>query len=136
MAVFSPVLEIICGREGVPGRETIQCQSNNQLVSVVCSFDGGPEESCSFPLVLEFGRFGTDQHTVVVNATDAFGQFQILSFTFQLIERKFTCRGYYKCPLTSLFHFILQQQLHHHHQVHAIAINQLPLKQQTTYILL
>ena len=82
-------LNITCGFEAVPGRQTFSCGSNNQLVSVMCSFDGGPEENCSFPLVLGIGRFGTDEHTVVVTATDEFGQSQILTFTFQLIERKF-----------------------------------------------
>ena len=79
-----PGLELICGREGVPGRETILCGANNRLVSIVCSFDGGPEEVCSFPLVLEFSRFGSGEHTVVVNATDEFGQSEIVTFTFQL----------------------------------------------------
>ena len=54
----------------------------------MCSFDGGPEEICSFPLEVGIGRFGTELHTVVVTATDEFGQSQILTFTFQLIERK------------------------------------------------
>ena len=85
---FSSALELTCGGQGVPGRETIECESNNQLVSTVCSFDGGSEENCSFPLVLEIARFGTDEHTVVVTATDEFGQSLTFNFTFQLAERK------------------------------------------------
>ena len=84
-----PELNITCPIFAVPGRETIDCESSNQLVSITCSFDGGPEEVCSFPLVLEIGRFGTDEHTVVVNATDEFGQSRLLLFIFQLAERKF-----------------------------------------------
>ena len=29
-----------------------------QLKTVMCSFDGGPAEDCSFPLELDFHRFG------------------------------------------------------------------------------
>ena len=87
-STFFPELNVICGTGAVAGRQTFECVSNNQLASVVCSFDGGPEETCSFPLVVEIGRFGTEEHTVVVNATDVFGQSQILTFNFQLIERK------------------------------------------------
>ena len=81
-------LNITCPIGAVPGRQTFLCASNNQLVSIVCSFDGGPEENCSFPLVVGIGRFGTEQHTVIVTATDVYGQIQILNFTFALIERK------------------------------------------------
>ena len=82
-------LELTCGSLPEPGMETILCGINNQVMSTVCSFDGGPGESCSFPLVLEFGRFGSDEHTVVVNVTDVFGQSETVTFTFQLTERKY-----------------------------------------------
>ena len=84
-----PELEVVCGRQPEPGVETIFCGVTNQLMSVACSFDGGPEENCSFPLVLEFSRFGSEEHTVVVNVTDVFGQTQTVNFTFQLDERKY-----------------------------------------------
>ena len=71
------------------GRQTFECKSSNQLASVVCSFDGDPEENCSFPLVVEIGRFGTEKHTVVVTVTDVFGQTETLSFDFQLAKRKY-----------------------------------------------
>ena len=54
----------------------------------MCSFDGGPLDNCSFPLVFEIGRFGIDNHTVVVTVVDVFGQSLNLSFGFSLVERK------------------------------------------------
>ena len=86
--LFLSVLNVTCGITAVPGRQTFACNSNNRLVSTVCSFDGGPLENCSFPLVVGFGRFGTDNHTVVVTVVDEFGQSLNLSFDFSLIERK------------------------------------------------
>ena len=74
----------------MPGRETIDCSSNNDLASVACSFDGGPGETCSFPLEVGIGRFGTDRHTVDVTVLDVFGQSEVVSFNFSLIERKTT----------------------------------------------
>ena len=58
-------------------------------MSVECSFDDGPAENCSFPLVVGIDRFGTDNHTVVVTVVDEFGQSTDISFDFRLIERKF-----------------------------------------------
>ena len=80
---------IKCESGAVPGRQIFECDPSNQLASVVCSFDGGPKESCSFPLKVEIGRFGTEKHTVVVTATDVFGQTETLSFDFQLAKRKY-----------------------------------------------
>ena len=57
-------------------------------MSVVCSFDGGPAESCSLPLEVGIDRFGTDNHTVVITVTDGFGQPDKVGFDFRLIERK------------------------------------------------
>ena len=59
-------------------------------MSVECSFDDGPAENCSFPLVVGIDRFGTDNHTVVVTVVDEFGQSLDIPFGFRLIERKFT----------------------------------------------
>ena len=58
-------------------------------MSVECSFDDGPAENCSFPLVVGIDRFGTDNHTVVVTVVDEFGQSLDIPFGFRLIERKF-----------------------------------------------
>ena len=77
-----------CSRSAVPGRETIVCDSTNPLVSVSCSFDGGPAENCSFPLVLGIVRFGTVDHSVVITVIDGFGQSVPLSFDFRIVERK------------------------------------------------
>ena len=70
----------------MPGRETFDCQSNNQLVSVVCSFDKGPEKNCSFPLIVRIHEFGTEEHTLVVFATDEFGQSQNQTFNFKIVQ--------------------------------------------------
>ena len=80
-------LEIRCVTGVGPVSQVFQCESSNKLASVVCSFDGEPEESCSLPLVVEYGRFGTEKHTVVVNVTDVFGQTVTLTFDFQLLGR-------------------------------------------------
>ena len=58
-------------------------------MSVECSFDDGPAENCSFPLVVGIDRFGTDNHTVVVTVVDEFGHSLDIPFGFRLIERKF-----------------------------------------------
>ena len=72
------------------GRQTFECESSNQLASVTCSFDGEPEESCSLPLEVGIGRFGTEEHAVAVTFTNVYEQTVILTFDFQLIERSFT----------------------------------------------
>ena len=72
----------------MPGRQTFDCKSSNQLASVVCIFDFGPEESCSLPLVVEIDRFGTEKHSIIAVVTDVYEQWTILTFNFQLTERK------------------------------------------------
>ena len=52
---------------------------------MTCSFDGGVAEDCSLPLVLDIVRFGTDEHVVIVTATDEFGQTGTVALTFRLI---------------------------------------------------
>ena len=81
-------LEIDCFTEAIPGQLTFVCGYNYPLASVVCSFDGEPEEICSLPLVMEIGRFGTEKHTVVVTAIDVYGRTKILTLHFQLVESK------------------------------------------------
>ena len=75
---------------GVSGRVTIDCSFSNEVVSGMCSFDGGPLENCSFPLELGIDRFGTDNHTVEVTVVDVFGQ----SLTF---SRNFVVPGCKLC---------------------------------------
>ena len=84
----------ICGIYAVPGRQEFDCSFSNPVESVSCSFDGGEPENCSFPLKVEIGRFGTDNHTVVVTVVDEFGQSLNLTFNFRLIERKSTCNNH------------------------------------------
>ena len=64
------------------------CTFSNPVTSVVCSFDGGEVENCSFPLEVGIDRFGTDNHTVVVTVVDVFGQSLFFELDFRLIERK------------------------------------------------
>ena len=81
-------LDVVCVTETVPGSQKFICTSNNHLVSVMCSFDGGQAENCSLPLEVGIDRFGTDNHTVVITLTDEFGQSLSVSFDFSLIERE------------------------------------------------
>ena len=78
-------LEGVCGEIGGSGvRVTFTCSFNNPLSSLTCSFDGGPPEDCSPRLVVSIERFGTDPHTVVMTATDEFGQTFSLTRSFHL----------------------------------------------------
>ena len=74
-----------CNTFAVPGRQGFDCDFNNPVASAQCSFDDGPAESCSFPLVVGIDRFGTDNHTVVVTVFDEFGRSLNLTFNFNLI---------------------------------------------------
>ena len=56
----------------------------SQLTSVLCSFDDGEQENCSFPLVVETERFGIDTHMVNVTVIQELKGSQELNFTFQL----------------------------------------------------
>ena len=77
-----------CPIEAVSGQQTFLCDSNNELVSIMCSFDGGETENCSFPLVVAVDRFGIGCHTVDITVRDVFGQSLDLSFSFRFEERK------------------------------------------------
>ena len=95
----STALESDCEISGVPERKMFDCISSNQLVSVKCSFDGGPGEACSFPLEVEINRFGTDNHTLLVTVVDVFGQSLSIPFRFRLAE----CESFkYRCVASRL----------------------------------
>lgn len=81
-------LNVTCNRTAEPGREIINCMFTNPLESVMCVYDGGMPETCSFPLILDVERFGTDNHTLLITAVDGFGQTKVLEFVFQLSSRK------------------------------------------------
>ena len=81
-------LEGECRAFGVTGRQRFDCTFSNNLTSITCSFDGGEAEDCSFPVIVDFERFGTENHTLVVTVVDEFGQFLDIVFEFQLTERK------------------------------------------------
>ena len=82
--ILLAVLTGVCGTTGVPGTQRFDCDFTNNVVSVTCSFDGGAPEDCQLPLVVEIERFGTDNHTVVLTATDEFGQTVDITLRFQL----------------------------------------------------
>ena len=87
---YSTELTLGCSEGAVAaGRLTIDCTASNELASVSCSFDGGATETCSFPLELGIGRFGTDDHTLLLTVEDVFGQTLRREFGFRLTERKF-----------------------------------------------
>ncbi|CAI8024290.1 hypothetical protein GBAR_LOCUS14117 [Geodia barretti] len=82
----APDLRVVCGTDAVPGRQRFFCDASNPIASIMCSFDGGVAEICSFPVVAEFDRFGTDSHTLVVTLVDVFGQSTSVSLDFTLVE--------------------------------------------------
>ena len=86
--ILPTVLEYTCGEAAVPGRQTFNCTFSNDVASVMCVFDGGVPEPCSFPIQVFSDRFGFTQHTLTVIITDVFGQSIELDFQFQLAERK------------------------------------------------
>ena len=90
ISMYSPPadLRVVCGTDAVPGRQRFFCDASNPIASIMCSFDGGVAEICSFPVVAELDRFGTDSHTLVVTLVDVFGQSTSVSLDFTLIERK------------------------------------------------
>lgn len=90
-----------CDRSAVPGQETINCIPTNPLELVTCAYDGGIPEVCSFPLILDVKRFGSDLHTVLITAMDGFGQREVLEFMFQLSRRKLLT---FKISLSYCYH--------------------------------
>ena len=87
---------LILELEGVCGGGSSQrfaCTFNNNVVSVTCSFDGGEEEDCSLPLVVTTDIFGTDDHFVVLTATDEFID-SVSEFHFSFAYK---CCEYFRC---------------------------------------
>ena len=80
--------DIQCVSKSLPGQMEFLCPFQNQLTSVLCSFDSGEQENCSFPLVVESDRFGTDHHMVLVKVTDELSVSQELNFNFNLTNSK------------------------------------------------
>ena len=56
---------------------------------MMCTFDGGEAEICSFTVIVTFNRFGLDRHTLELTAYDIFGQALNHSLDFQLDSREF-----------------------------------------------
>ena len=92
-------LKVECTTEAVPGSQAFECQANNYLAAIICIFDGGPPERCSFPLVVTIDRFGTEKHTLKALFYDEFVHRKDISFNFQLVERKCltNTRNLYNC---------------------------------------
>ena len=87
---FSSGNELIgCGVSGVHGRLRFECVFTNRLSLVMCTFDGGEAEICSFTVTVTFDRFGVDMHTLELTAYDIFGQALNHSLDFQLVSREF-----------------------------------------------
>ena len=88
--LFSSGNELIsCDPSGVPGRLRFQCRFTNRLSLVMCTFDGGEAEICSFHVTVSFDRFGLDMHTLELTVYDIFGQALNHSLDFQLADREF-----------------------------------------------
>ena len=57
---------------------------------MMCTFDGGEAEICSFTVTVTFERFGVGiMHTLELTAYDIFGQALNHSLDFQLDSREF-----------------------------------------------
>ena len=84
--------------------QVFDCESNNELVLVLCSFDRETLEWCSFPLEVNIDEFGTEEHTLDVLFVDEFWQGKIVSFEFQLAERKCNSntRNWYNICITTI----------------------------------
>ena len=54
---------------------------------MMCTFDGGEAEICSFPVTVTINRFGVDMHTLELTVYDIFGQTLNHSLDFQLADR-------------------------------------------------
>ena len=91
--VFLPAdKEPVCSVEQYfSGRMEYDCQFTNKPVSVVCSFDGGPLENCSFPLPLNVERFGVGNHTAEVTVVDKFEKSNHLRFDFIISDSESLC---------------------------------------------
>ena len=76
----------------VPGWEKTYVTFNFEPTRVICSFDGGEPENCSFPLYFSISQFGLSQHTVEVTVFDVSGKSLTLTANFRLADREFQYR--------------------------------------------
>ena len=90
--ILSTALTILCIFSPLPVREELDCTFSNEVTEVLCSYDNLPAEECPpFPFVFDSLEFGSDQHTLTINATDEYNQTVNFTYTFQLDERKYRC---------------------------------------------
>ena len=94
---YSADTEPQCISKSIPGWEQFHCLFQSQLTSVLCSFDDGEQENCSFPLVVERERFGIDPHVVNVTVIEESKGYQEFNFTFQLRDGE---EIYFACLLS------------------------------------
>ena len=85
--VFYVALTASCGPSGFGNSIQFDCSFSNIPVTLRCSFDEGEEEDCSLPLLLTIERFGAGRHTVVLTATDEFGQSLSTEFPFSFSSK-------------------------------------------------
>ena len=81
-SIIPPLFNLQCSSSGMPGGATIDCVSSNNIVSTVCAYDGGPPQNCTLPVTATYPEFSEGEHTVVVTATDEYGQTETSSVRF------------------------------------------------------
>ena len=84
-SIIPPLFNLQCSSSGVPGGATIDCVSSNTIVSSVCAYDGGPPQNCTLPVTATYPEFSEGDHTVVVTATDEYGQTATSTLPFQIV---------------------------------------------------
>ena len=91
--VLGEPLDGACGVADAVGGPQLQaeigCSFTNPVASILCSFDGGEPEECSFPLIATAERFGIGGHSVLVTATDRFGQTFSITVGFTIRRKQF-----------------------------------------------
>ena len=84
-SIAPPLFNIQCDVSAVPGRAEFDCSSSNNIVSTVCAYDGGPPQNCTLPVTATYPEFSEGDHTVVVTATDEYGQTATSTLSFQIV---------------------------------------------------
>lgn len=87
----SYVLRVFCSAIPKYGHTSFQCSSSSNLSSFLCSFDGGPLETCELEFEVAPPQFAVGRHNVVFVASDFFQQTLNLTLNFSIIPGiKFT----------------------------------------------
>ena len=83
--IAPPLFDLQCEVSAVIGRAMFNCSSSNTIVSTVCAYDGGPPQECTLPVTATYPEFSEGIHTVVVTATDEYGQTETSTARFLII---------------------------------------------------